>query len=479
MGSNAASVETLLHGAPTPLARLTKSGEAVVTNPAWEAWLGASSLLNRVREEDQAALTTALAEGGSKKLTVQLASDPAKIPVRLSLWTADEASTWICAEPGRDEDRERKARILLDCFATIDGNIWSCDPEGKVLVSDGLGLKRLGLVPGQLVGTNVHQLFPPDSPAIDIVKRTLAGETFAYEDVSEQAHWLNFYTPLRDHNNVVLGLESMSINLGKDMRLAKEAKAIANCVQKLPIMIWAVDNNGVCTVLSGELAETLGLSEDDLVGKNFFEVWQDRPDIVADFKRALNGEAHVVERAFGARVTRSRYAPLRGPFGEIIGACAETEDATAQRQVEEQLREQVELIESQKRAIADLGTPIIEVWENVLAVPIVGSVDQVRAEQMLSELLDMIVLRQARFAILDVTGVETVDTVTAQHLVRVIEAAKLLGCEGVITGIRPSVANTLVELGADLSQIRTLRNLKDALRFCARGPSRNKTATNH
>jgi len=121
-----------------------------------------------------------------------------------------------------------------------------------------------------------------------------------------------------------------------------------------------------------------------------------------------------------------------------------------------------------------LGNRFLEVWQDVLAVPVVGGIDPVRAEQMLAELLDMIVARQARFAILDLTGVEMVDTATAQHLVKVVEASRLLGCEGLITGIRPSVSNTLVELGADLSHIRTLRSLKDALRFCARLTSQAK-----
>lgn len=461
------SVESLLLGFPAPLARISKNGEIVTTTPAWRARFDASPLVDRVVQADRAAFAAALVDVGPRVVDVQFETDSSGVRTRFSFWPADENSSWVFAEVKRDVEQERKARILVDCFRSMDANIWSCNLEGKILVSDGLGLKHLGLVPGQMVGLNIFEVFPPDSPAIATVKRTFAGETFVYEDVTEQAHWLNFYTPELNAGNEVVGLEAISINFGKDMRLAKRAKAIADCVDKLPIMVWAIDKTGTCTVLSGALADTLGLSADDHVGKNFFEVWQDRPDIVRDFQRALEGEHCVAEHAFGDYFTRSRYAPLRGPFGEIIGACAAMEDATTQRRAEQQLREQLDLIDSQKRAIAELGTPIIEVWQDVLAVPIVGAVDQTRAEQMLAELLDMIVTHQARFAILDVTGVETVDTVTAQHLVRVIEASKLLGCEGVITGIRPSVANTLVELGTDLSQIRTLRSLKDALRFCA------------
>lgn len=461
------SIESLLLGFPAPLARVSRTGEIVTTTDAWTALFGTSALVDRVVLAEREVFAAAFAGVGTRAVDVQIETNLWGERTRFSFWPADEHSSWVLAEAHRDVEQERKTRILVDCFRAMDANVWSCNLEGKILVSDGLGLKHLGLVPGQMVGLNIFEIFPADSPAIDTVKRTFAGETFVYEDVTEQAHWLNFYTPLLNAKNEVLGLESISLNLGKDMRLAKRAKAIADCVDKLPIMVWAIDKTGICTVLSGNLANSLGLSAEDLVGKNLFEVWQDRPDIVRDFQRALEGEHNVAEYAFGDYFTRSRYAPLRGPFGEIIGACAAMQDATTQRRDEQQLRDQLVLIESQKRAIAELGTPIIEVWQDVLAVPIVGSIDQTRAEQMLAELLDMIVSRQARFAILDVTGVDTVDTVTAQHLVRVIEASKLLGCEGVITGIRPSVANTLVELGTDLSQIRTLRSLKDALRFCA------------
>jgi anti-anti-sigma regulatory factor len=205
-----------------------------------------------------------------------------------------------------------------------------------------------------------------------------------------------------------------------------------------------------------------------VLGKRLAELCPDRVEILDDLKRALDGEEHVSEHAWGERQLRTRYVPLKGPFGEILGAIVASEDATEQLRIEQTLREQIELIESQKRAIVELGTPIIEVFDDVLAVPVVGVIDESRAEQMMGALLDAIVGRQARFAILDLTGVEAVDAATASHLVKVISASRLLGCEGMITGIRPSVSSTFVEIGADLSQIQTLRSLKDALRFCER-----------
>ncbi|MDI3289721.1 PAS domain-containing protein [Polyangium sp. 15x6] len=463
------SAETLLRGCPTPLALVSLSGETLATNAAWDARVGIGVLDARVHEQDRAALVearrAAFGSEATRSLDVRLAREGER--ARLSFWRADERTLWASAEVTRDEQEERKARILLDCFRAMDAIVWSCDTEGKVLVSDGKGLALLGLVPGAAVGKSVFQLYPPDSKVHTIVERTLAGETLLQEDVTEKAHWRNVYTPLVDANGTVKGLQSLAVNDGEDLQLSKKSKAIAECVDRLPICVWAFDKTGTCTLFEGALGRQMGRTAADLVGKNLFEFYRDRPDLVGDMRRALAGEEYVVERSLRDTQLRMRYAPMRDPFGEVIGACASTEDATEQLRFEAQLRAQLELIASQKRAIVELGTPILEVWQDVLAVPVVGTLDAARAEQMLGALLEAVVDKQARFALLDLTGVETVDTATAQHLVRVASAVRLLGCEGIITGIRPSVAKTLIGIDVNLAQIRTLQSFKDALRFCA------------
>ncbi|MDC3987739.1 PAS domain-containing protein [Polyangium jinanense] len=463
------AADTLLRGCPTPLARLSLSGEMLATNAAWDARVGSGSLDARVHEQERAALAEARREAfvseATRSLDVRLAREGER--ARLSFWRADEQTLWASAEVSRDEHEERKARLLLDCFRKMDAIVWSCDAEGNILLSDGKGLAHLGLVPGQSVGKNVFRLFPPDAAVHTIVKRTLAGETFFHEDVTEKAHWLAVYTPLVDARGAVKGLQSLSINLAEDVQLAKRSKVLAECVARLPITLFALDKDGTCTLFAGALGKRLGRSASDLVGKNLLEVYGDREDIVSDMRRALAGEEHVVVRPMRDTQVRIRYVPVRDPFGKVIGVCAAAEDATEQMLFEAKIQEQLDLIASQKQAIAELGTPIIEVWQDVLAVPVVGTLDTARAEQMLGALLEAVVERQARFALLDLTGVEKVDTDTAQHLVRVIDAVRLLGCEGMITGIRPSVAETLVGLDVNLTQTRTLRSLKDALRSCA------------
>ncbi|HEY5147902.1 MAG TPA: STAS domain-containing protein [Polyangiaceae bacterium] len=115
-----------------------------------------------------------------------------------------------------------------------------------------------------------------------------------------------------------------------------------------------------------------------------------------------------------------------------------------------------------------LTTPIIEVWDEVLCLPVIGTVDGARTAEMMQGLLESIVRQQARYAIVDLTGVRVVDTSTADHLIQLFQAARVLGVEGVLCGIRPAVAQTIVGLGLDLGAVKTMRTLRDALKWCIR-----------
>ena len=110
----------------------------------------------------------------------------------------------------------------------------------------------------------------------------------------------------------------------------------------------------------------------------------------------------------------------------------------------------------------------MEIWDDILVLPIVGVVDTRRSLDLMNNLLDRIVETQSRCVIIDVTGVEVVDTKTADYLLKVIRAANLLGSRCVLTGLSPAIAQTLVEIGADLREVNTLRNIKDGLKDCLR-----------
>jgi rsbT co-antagonist protein RsbR len=128
-----------------------------------------------------------------------------------------------------------------------------------------------------------------------------------------------------------------------------------------------------------------------------------------------------------------------------------------------ELEEKLATIEHQQHAMRELSSPIIEVWEGILCLPVVGIVDTQRSAAMSTALLDSIVERRASFAIVDLTGVDVIDTRTADHFLKMARSVRLLGAECILTGIKPAVAQTLVHIGVDLTDLTTLRSLREAL----------------
>ena len=123
-------------------------------------------------------------------------------------------------------------------------------------------------------------------------------------------------------------------------------------------------------------------------------------------------------------------------------------------------REQV--IIRQQQELLELSTPVVTLWEGVLALPIIGTLDSARTQVVMENLLQRIVDSEASIAIIDITGVPTVDTLTAQHLLKTVAAARLMGADCIISGIRPQIAQTIVHLGVDLGSVITKATLADA-----------------
>jgi rsbT co-antagonist protein RsbR len=121
-----------------------------------------------------------------------------------------------------------------------------------------------------------------------------------------------------------------------------------------------------------------------------------------------------------------------------------------------------EVISRQQEEMLELSTPVVKLWDGVLALPMIGTLDSARTQVVMESLLQRIVETGAEVAIIDITGVPTVDTLVAQHLLKTITAARLMGAECIISGIRPQIAATIVHLGVDLSAVITKATLADA-----------------
>ncbi|MDT0331687.1 STAS domain-containing protein [Nocardiopsis lambiniae] len=133
--------------------------------------------------------------------------------------------------------------------------------------------------------------------------------------------------------------------------------------------------------------------------------------------------------------------------------------------VETMLQENQEIVQRQRQQLLEMATPVVKLWDRLVAVPLIGMLDSARSQVVMENLLEAIVEHNADIAILDITGVPTVDSLVAQHLMKTVASARLMGAECVISGIRPAIAQTMVQLGLDLGHVTTRATLADALEW--------------
>jgi rsbT co-antagonist protein RsbR len=136
--------------------------------------------------------------------------------------------------------------------------------------------------------------------------------------------------------------------------------------------------------------------------------------------------------------------------------------------IETYARTREELIADQAEQLLELATPVVKLWEGVVAIPLVGTLDSARAQVVMERLLETLVDTGSPYAIIDITGVPAVDTQVAQHILKTVVAARLMGAECIISGIRPQIAQTIVALGIEFGDIATKATLADALRHALR-----------
>lgn len=131
-------------------------------------------------------------------------------------------------------------------------------------------------------------------------------------------------------------------------------------------------------------------------------------------------------------------------------------------------RSREEVISRQQQELLELSTPVVKLWDGILALPMIGTLDSARTQVVMESLLQKIVETGSQIAIVDITGVPTVDTLVAQHLLKTVTALRLMGAECIISGVRPQIAQTIVHLGVDLQGVTTKANLADALALALR-----------
>jgi rsbT co-antagonist protein RsbR len=183
----------------------------------------------------------------------------------------------------------------------------------------------------------------------------------------------------------------------------------------------------------------------------------------------LQGFSPTETAIFVLSLKQPMFERLRGEFGgdaqglaEDVWSTTALLDKLGLFTVEAFVKSREELIQRQQREMMELSTPVVQLWENILALPLIGTLDSERTQVVMESLLHKIVETGASIAIIDITGVPTVDTLVAQHLLKTVAAARLMGADCIISGIRPQIAQTIVHLGVNLSDVTTKASLADA-----------------
>lgn len=243
-------------------------------------------------------------------------------------------------------------------------------------------------------------------------------------------------------------------------------------IDNLPLRLFVKDLNHTYVLANRPFTDGLGLEPQQVVGKTDLELF---PKNLAERYRAedtrvLSEGAPITyvetyTENGKERTVRTTKSPVRDASGRIIGILGIFSDITKQRLAEEAQKRAEDVIRQQTEEIMELSTPVVQIWDGVLAVPLIGTLDTQRAQQVTEQLLQGIVETRSAIALIDITGVPAVDTQTARHLTETVTAVRLLGAQAILTGIRPVIAQTLVHLGVDLGGIVTRPTLASGLQI--------------
>ena len=200
--------------------------------------------------------------------------------------------------------------------------------------------------------------------------------------------------------------------------------------------------------------------------------WQPVRDFLDEMSRsrAVQGYSFDETATFIFALKRPVFAALgRALAGDAEGLAVEvlsaTEllDALGLHTTKAYQRSREDVINRQQQELLELSTPVVKLWDGILALPVIGTLDSARTQTVMETLLQRIVETEAQIAIIDITGVPTVDTLVAQHLLKTVTAIRLMGADCIVSGIRPQIAQTIVHLGVDLEGVSTKGSLADAL----------------
>jgi rsbT co-antagonist protein RsbR len=380
----------------------------------------------------------------------------------------------MAAMPGGQDQgpRLRDLEALLD--AAADYEIINLDADGRVASWNSGAEALLGYTAAEVLGKPVSVFYTEDDRAAGLAERDLQEASDSGRQESEgwrvrkngQRFWASVITaPIRGEDGALTGYARVT----RDISVRRQADAMfRGLLESAPDGMVIVAPNGRIELVNRQAEQLFGYGREDLAGQEVEILvpprFRQRHPAHRDgfFAAARVRPMGAGLDLYGLRRDGTEFpveislSPLETDQGLL--AVAAIRDVTERREQEQRLRRQ-------RDEIMELSTPVIQLWDKVLALPIIGTLDSARAARLTESLLEKIAEHQAEVIILDVSGVPTIDTQVAQHLLRTVQAATLMGAASIMSGVRPETAQAIVHLGIDLGRLRSRNTLRDALQL--------------
>ncbi|NJN16125.1 MAG: PAS domain-containing protein [Oscillochloris sp.] len=466
-------------GIPQAYAQVIRSGEALET----ESIYGDERVI-------EAAFAVRAAPLPNDEVAVFFDNITARKQTELALKQLNSELEQRVAE--RTTELERSQSMLQHVLNSSPSAIYIKDLHGHFLVVNQRAAGVMGHAPEELLGKADYELFPEEFVAQwraaeqEVLQRQAAVEQEETAPQPDGIHtFLSSRAPIMDENGKIYAIGGVSTDITSRIKVEEAQKRTADELREnqqllatlfdyLPVAVIlksAADSRFV--LWNGGSEQLFGFKAADIIGKTDHDIFpKEQADEfrAADLAVLSSGQPHVIPEEFvdsatlGRRTLRTTKIPMMDPQGKpsfLLVICTDLTDE--KRAVDERADLQAQVIEAQQHALRELSTPLLPISRKVVLMPIIGSVDSRRASQVMETLLLGVAEHNAQFAIVDITGVQVVDTQVANAFIQAARAVSLLGAQVLLTGIRPEVAQTLVQLGVDLQGIMTRGSLQDGI----------------
>ncbi|WP_406164740.1 PAS domain S-box protein [Streptomyces sp. NBC_00996] len=377
--------------------------------------------------------------------------------------------------PGDEQDPQAGLRDLESMLDAItDQAVIKLDPGGEVVRWSQGAQVMTGYAEREVVGRPVSMLHVEEDRGARLAEQELASareegrlefQGWRIRKSGERFLARIVLTPVRGEDGAVTGF----VKVIRDVTESARAESLFHgLLESAPDAMVIISTDARIVLVNRQAEALFGSERQELVGR---EIEVLVPPRFRDRHVGHRSDflAHPLLRPMGAGLelygmrrdgtefpVEISLSPLETAEGVLVAAAIR--DVTERRETEQRLQRQ-------RDEILELSTPVIQVWDKVLALPIIGTLDTLRATRLTEGLLEKIAQTQAEVAILDISGVPTIDTQVAQHLLKTVQAAALMGTVSIMSGVRPETAQSMVHLGIDMGRLRSRNTLQDALQL--------------